>query len=368
MSHKIERPYDIVFSDKGKEWHGLAVETPTIDRSVLAPLFFNVVETAYIKGYVKLDGGDLTSVKFSDNKGIVADLRGLRDSQDLEGQPDIVPLSVMTEHYKIMHNESVFRAVEKAFDGVDHTVTAAGTLDRCRRFFVTVALSEHRGFSAAGDKFMSYVNFLTSHDGSLALQFYDSTTRIVCNNTLNMSLYGKKNMHVKIRHTAGADLELDHISEFLGTLLQRREFFVQDMERLAEKKVTHEEAYDAITGWQFDRVGKPATMSTRSKNAVEGIYDKFLSGNGNLGETRYDVLNGFTDYYSNGDGVGKQVEPIQRVANGLFGNAANLKAVFTNRLLQEGGWEAMVSLGRTVNGRGSTVFVSHEKVGSVGKN
>jgi phage/plasmid-like protein (TIGR03299 family) len=274
----------------------------------------------------------------------------------------------MTDHYKVMPNEDIYRAIEKSMEGVEHTITTAGTLDRCRRFFVTVALGEHRGFTVAGDKFQSYVNFLTSHDGSLALQFYDSMTRIVCNNTLNMSLYGRKNMHMKIRHTSGADMELDHISQFLNTLLMRREEFSQDMSRLAEQKVSHEEAYDAITGWQHERVGKPAKMSTRSQNAIEGIYELFHRGKGNLGETRYDVWNGLTDYYSNGDGVGKQVEPLQRVANGLFGGASNLKVIFTNRILQPEGWESMVRTGRMVNGRESTVFMPATQLEGIGVN
>ncbi|MBU6300554.1 MAG: DUF932 domain-containing protein [Verrucomicrobia bacterium] len=365
MAHRIESPYDIVFSDQGKEWHGLARVVKRINRKTLSPLFFKLIETDWIEGAVTGLAGNGCVVRFPESKGIVADLRG---RGDLNGNPDIIPMAVLTDQYRIIENETVFQAVERALDGLEHRVTTAGTLDRCRRFFVTVALEKFPGFEAGGDRYLSYLNFVTSHDGTVALQFYDSTTRIVCNNTLNMSLVGAKTMQVKIRHLPGAETQLTHISEVLNTVLEGRGRFATALDGLARKRVNEEETRDVITGWQYERLGKPPVMSARTRNAIGEICRLFSDGSGNQGRTRYDVWNGLTDYYSNGSGVGIKATSPQRTANALFGHAANLKIDFTKRILEEGGWESMVESGRAANPRGTSVFIAREKEGAVGKN
>ena len=50
-----------------------------------------------------------------------------------------------------------------------------------------------------------------------------------------------------------------------------------------------------------------------------------MSGRGNSGETLYDGINAFTDFFTHGNGVGKNTNSGQRVAKANFGRGSDWK-------------------------------------------
>ena len=73
-------------------------------------------------------------------------------------------------------------------------------------------------------------------------------------------------------------------------------------------------------------------LSSRTRNAIEGIAGLFANGKGNKGRTAYDLLNGATEYWTSGDGTGKKASRLEKVSKGLFGTAAEHKRAFVNLL------------------------------------
>jgi hypothetical protein len=76
-----------------------------------------------------------------------------------------------------------------------------------------------------------------------------------------------------------------------------------------------------------------AELATRSRNAAEEIAMLFLRGQGNKGQTMYDLLNGATEYWSNGDGTGKKADSLTKAYKAQFGGAAEHKTAFANFLM-----------------------------------
>jgi hypothetical protein len=315
----------MVFSNKGAEWHGTAIHKKPdgsaleITEEVLSPILFRVCKLENLVGTI-----DGISVPVPGLQVVAADLRHRNEG--------FTPLGTHTESYKIIENREVFKAMERAMDGIPHVITTAGTLNGCRRFFISVQLRDGSEFMVNGEKFHGVYNFITSHDGTLALQSYNSITRIVCNNTLLASLHSAKNA-VRIKHLQNAPVEMLNMAEFINDSLQVRAEFTENYGTLMESRITHEEAQLAITGYMWNELDSPEKFSTRSKNVISGVMELFRHGRGNRGETVADLLNGYTDYFSNGRGTGIKSAPITRAVNSHFGNAAEKKARFGKILL-----------------------------------
>lgn len=70
--------------------------------------------------------------------------------------------------------------------------------------------------------------------------------------------------------------------------------------------------------------GKP-DVSPQSMNNANGAAILFARGAGNAGKTLYDAFNGFTQYYTSGDGCGKKADSATRFSRSEFGQPAEHK-------------------------------------------
>lgn len=320
MSHCIEST-DLVLSDRSPEWHGLARVVPSIGDGEMKPLLFHIDEGP-VSTFADTGAG-LAPVSLPGFKALTA----IRDGR-------AHPLAVHADTYKVIENSCVWEALKRALKNHPHTVTTAGTLGGLRRFFISVQLHDAGGFKAAGDDFRAYLNFITSHDGTLALKAYDSHTRIVCQNTLNASLATAGKFGVSIRHTSGASAEIRGMEQWIDATLEARRDLGGFLDQMAETPIASIDARKATAGWLWEFANRPAEMGTRYRNHVDGIVDRFAYGRGTHGRTVYDLWNGVTEYYTSGAGAGKTVSHGERVANSFFGGASERKADFTRRLLK----------------------------------
>lgn len=300
-------------------------------------------------------------VKLENYKAVAADLRH-------RGQ-GFAPLGMHSDEYKVIENSAVWEAINKALEKHPHTITTVGTLDGCKRFFVSAQLSaDGAGFEVNGERFNAYLNFITSHDGSLACQAYDSNTRIVCNNTLRASM-GDARHRVSIRHTSGADVELKGVSAWISDALAGRVQFQQKYDQAMHTACDEETALTFLTGWFYRKSIKPVKrgsvvngevapgenkrLSTRTRNQIDEIMERYLKGRGNKGQTFADLLNGVTEHYTSGSGVGltkggEQITMAERRMVADFGNAAAVKTEFARVILNADGseYQEIVTVGR----------------------
>lgn len=348
MAHQIEEN-DLTYSTSGPEWMGLAaVRKPEEMADAVSTLFFPIVEG---EASVTIDGVSVPLLDPDSGKGwkvIAADCRNLPQvAERAVHPPAIVPLHIPKQSYAPIENERAYEAICDAFDkaGIEFTLSTCGTLGNLTRFYLSVALEGLNVKCPRGFDIQSYLTLMTSHNGTHDLRIMDSHIKPVCANTVNAIMRNHGDLSLNVRHTKNADLEITDMSERVADFMtgaadleialatldgleadtSRMEsiaagFFVLPAVRQAKKV-------------DLDKLG----MSTQSRNAVTGIVDLAANGKGNTGKTLYDLMNGATDYWSNGDGIGnpEKVSLAKRVYRSRFGKASEHKTGFTRYLMSE---------------------------------
>jgi len=325
MAHRIHQPFDIVYSTESREWHGLAHQVPAINREVIKPILFPIVEG---KITLSLDGENVT---LEDQKALVADYRF---RTDIPAGQRIRPLSVMGKDYSVITNESVLGAVETAIEkhGLDARLCTAGTVRSGRHFFLSLQQDKNMVEFQSGDTWEFYLNLTTSHDGTDSLNAYLCGFRTVCYNTLRAGL-DSADTKVRIFHTKNAQLQMDSLPEILVAMRNKQLDTVEALAMLAGIRCDITRARRIVSGYFAQIQGASAkdgkvTFSTRTANTVDGILATYRGGKGNRGETLYDLLNGVTEYYTHGDGSGQTGTRGDKAFRSEFGGAAEHKERF----------------------------------------
>ena len=348
MAHCIEKPIDEVYSVI-PAWHGLEVIRPlgitAEDVYRLCPKIHEVPLSVTIDGET-LDVGEKT---------LVADYSVCR-SEIVGNENRFAVLGSHGAKYSVISNCELYETLKAGIGDAGKIVTA-GTLGKGKRAFFSVLLNDGSDFSVerangVKDTFKSHLNFVTSHDGTLAAQAYDSMIRIVCQNTLDWSLEAAGAVGFKVYHTSGAQVAMQNMGELISAVLQGRRGFTDAMRELEMIQLSTDAAREIATGY-FALIGakmnggKIDALATRSANAADEISALFGRGKGNDGKTAYDLLNGATEYWTSGAGVGKTGSVAKRVSSSQFGTGAEHKVRFTKALrfnrdeMREAGKEAL---------------------------
>lgn len=327
MAHGIVTPYDQVLSTTSKEWHGLATVVERIDDSTVEPLLFPIIEG---ETYVRI--GDQT-IKVPNRKTLVADLRGRSVNPDapfyLEPDDNLIPMHSPKDSYQPIPNRDIWDGLKVAIAHTGGKIVTAGTFNCCQKFFISVDIG-HSESLINGDEFNAYLNFVTSHDGTLAAQAHDSQIRQVCRNTVMQSLQLSGDIGFKVYHTKNAPVVMEKFSELLNAVLQGRVTFKNQMEYLASVGITFDQAKHIALAFLSEDKKFP---SHQAHNMALEIQDTFKNGMGNKGKTLYDLFNAFTETYTHGSGVGKKSSAEEKTYKANFGKAADRKTEFTNHLL-----------------------------------
>lgn len=338
MSHQIEET-DLTFSTSGKEWHGLAVHVPEITLETVKPLLFPFVEgepsVSIETGEYSEDGSPvMETIRVEGFKTILADLRGREDL--LPGLRRFQPLHTPKDSYRVISNLEVWECVQKAIEGLDVKIVTAGTLDNCKKFYVSVDLGGADLKTACGDKFQAILNFLTSHDGSINMLAKDWMHRVVCANTFGWcAAYEGGAVSVRVPHTKNAGISIDNLGTYLNTVIKGRQKIMEAMSYLETVKMSSpsQAAYVAaayLNGPDADEI------STRTFNRAVEIRDLSVTGKGNSGKTRADMFNGFTEFFTHHAGAGgEKADKAKRWSAATFGAAADHKEAFLSLMMDE---------------------------------
>lgn len=325
MSACIEE-HDIVFSTEGTEWHDMAKHTTKekisqdIEENLLVPILSGVPSLLMESGEV---------IKLEAYQTILADIRFR------QGETSYVPLHTPKKSYRPISNKEVYDCVRGAIEGTGATITTAGTLENLKKFFISVDLGGDELRAPNGDKFAAFLSFMTAHDGTLTLTCLDSFIRIVCMNTFRASLFSGGNaLNVSIPHTKNAGVQINNFSDYLNQVLVSRGKVMEAMGFLLNYVVSDSEVDSVLAGFFTEEESEE--MSTRSFNRIEPIKTLFRKGKGNHGESRYDLFNGFTEYFTSGEGAGgSKADKAKRLTVSQFGKAADHKENFLTLLLDD---------------------------------
>lgn len=381
MSHQIELPIDRVFSTVGTEWHGLATPCEKIDdanmrelcpKIISGPMALNMgIKT---DDYAALRKAAMSAVSKKNNeagvvmtpdewaqgvanavlnlcpmpsyKALVADYREVRPDLLADECGGLVPLHIPKNSYGEIENGEVWELAKQSLAEVDAKVSCAGTLKAGKLFFISVNLGADGGKfevtlpDGTKDAYLANLCFITSHDGTLGVEAYDSTVRICCANSLRWSREAAGEIGFKVYHTMNRKPAMANLPALVNRILTGRANFRDQMSYLASEEISQIDARKLFAGYFVQAALAMAVkdeaaylLGSRTKNTLESLSVLFSKGIGCDGKTLYSALNAMTQHYTTGDGAGANADKLTKLCKANFGKAADHKTAFVNLLL-----------------------------------
>ena len=292
----------------GKEpWHGLGNKLP---------------ENASIETWMKAAGMSWEIkrgvVQFTPNSGEWFKTIPVSDSHVLYRGDNLEPLGIVSAKYKVVQPGQVLEFFRDLLP-VGFTLDTAGTLFGGKRFWALASIGESAIITGQDDLVNGYLLLSSSADGTLATTAKFTTVRVVCNNTLSMSLSRKEAKEISISHRS--DYDGARIKQALGVATGAFHSFISASRDLASRGVSRTQAESMTASLLRDNAGTTRDDVTKSK-AYNSILSLFEHGQGNNGETAWDWVNGVTEYVDHVQ-RGKSVD--HKVVNSWYGKGDQMK-------------------------------------------
>jgi phage/plasmid-like protein (TIGR03299 family) len=203
MSHEVEmiNGEGQMFTVKQKAWHGLG--------RVLAKAPETSKEAITLAG---LDWGVEKREVYWKTPD-TGEFYRIPDRVSLVRTSDQKPLSIVSDHYRVLQNSEAFEFFDPIIKEGKATYETAGSL--CGGRVIWVMANLNRAIEVVkGDEIRRYLLLSNSHGFNKSVQIMTCSTRVVCLNTLNMALasggaYG-------IWHQGNMKAEMDKVKELLG--------------------------------------------------------------------------------------------------------------------------------------------------------
>lgn len=180
----------------------------------------------------------------------------------------------------------------------------------------------------------SYLLLATSCDGTLATTATPTTVRVVCNNTLTISLSGATRA-IKVPHSTRFDSQA--VKKQLGIAVSQWDEFIYRMRTLSERKVQWTEAMSFFMEVLCDTSAHdPIPNVLPNKRAMEKVQSLY-EGKGRGSEmesargTAWGLLNAVTEYV---DHEKRARSHEYRMDSAWFGQGAVVKQKALNAALQ----------------------------------
>lgn len=270
-------------------------------------------------------------------------------THDAEGQPIPAPakatfrddtgalLGVVGPFYEPLQNVDAFKFFQPFLDNGLATLETAGSLRDGKRVWVMakLGLEDSVIVPQSDDRVSKYVLLSNSHDGTLAIRVGFTPVRVVCNNTLQMSIQDKASRLIRVRHVGKPAEALDKIREIMNLANQQFEATAEQYRLLASKEINQKdlEKYVKIVFSTPKQLEDPEAQG--GSKVLPNIVRLFEKGRGNdmagVKGTLWAAYNAVTEYvqYERGEEAGTRLD------NTWFGQGAmiNKKALDTALIL-----------------------------------
>lgn len=234
-------------------WHGLGVQVPEdiapMDMMTVAGLDWRVEE---VESFVEFDGRKIPTGQ----KALVRDVDG----------------RVLTQVGKNWHpcqNHEAFNFFNDFIEAGNMKMHTAGSL-KDGEIIWALAKVEDDFELFNGDKVESYMLFSNPHQYGKTIDIRFTPIRVVCNNTLTLSLNTKSESAVKVNHRSAFDAE--KVKETMGIAHFKMGQYKEMAEFLGNKRAT-DDAVNKYFGHLFGRSTKnEEELSRTGKRAVEILH------------------------------------------------------------------------------------------------
>ncbi len=121
-----------------------------------------------------------------------------------------------------------------------------------------------------GDKIESYLLFTNPHQYGKSIDIRFTPIRVVCNNTLTLSLSGKKDLMVRLTHRSGFDVE--QVKNVLGIANSKMDTYKETAEFLGSKMFTADKLNEYLDE-VFPVAGKKSKELSRPAKTVKDLME-----------------------------------------------------------------------------------------------
>ena len=205
-------------------------------------------------------------------------------------------VSVGSDYSVIQFGDTARNFCNAAFGTDSRVVDTMGVLGAGERMFTTF-LGETTDIRP-GDPITSYNILSTSHDGTGAVLWFGSDTRVVCQNTLRIALANMRNT-VSIRHTKNAQPNVNAACKALADAVALRAKRVEAFKVMGNRDVTVGEFkmfLDALYPVKRDGEGKEETggKTVAKRERLTALFEGAATGSRLAGKTAWGVFQAVT--------------------------------------------------------------------------
>jgi phage/plasmid-like protein (TIGR03299 family) len=242
-------------------------------------------------------------------------------------------LSVVSQRYQVVQPREVLEFYRDLTEYSGYELETAGVLKGGRKLWALARTGQSTAIKG-NDVVSSYLLLATSCDGTLATTATPTTVRVVCNNTLTISLNGA-NCAIKVPHSTRFDSHA--VKKQLGIAVSQWDEFMYRMRALADRKIQWPEAMCFFMEVLCDTSAHdPIPNVLPNKQAMEKVRNLY-EGKGRGSEmessrgTAWGLLNAVTEYV---DHERRARNPEYRIDSAWFGQGAVIKQKALEAALQ----------------------------------
>jgi len=259
----------------------------------------------------------------------MGDLLAYPEQQVLYRSDTREPLSVVSRRYQVVQPEEILAFYRDLTEVAGFELDTAGVLKGGRKMWA-LARTGQTGVLAGADRINGYLLLATACDGTMATTAQFTSVRVVCNNTLAVSLREQGARKVTVPHSTRFDA--DQVKQQLGISVAGWSRFMDELKGLSERKVTDKEAQrflervlvpEGLDQWQR-KYGKGKAAEPRALKQIHDLYQgqgrgaHLASSHG----TAFGLLNAVTEFV---DHKRRARSTDYRLDSAWFGPGAQLK-------------------------------------------
>lgn len=231
------------------------------------------------------------------------------------------PLSVVSQRYNVVQPREILEFYRDLTEVSGFELETAGVLKGGKKIWALARTGQSTSLKG-NDVTKGYVLLATACDGSMATTAQFTSVRVVCNNTLAVSLFQEKNNAVKVPHSTRFDPQA--VKKSLGISVSAWDDFMYQMKVLSERPVSLREArnfYHSVFS------SKNVGGKTNERSMAKAI--SLFEGNGRGSQlassknTAFGLLNSVTEFI---DHEKRAQSSGHRMDSAWFGHGANTKS------------------------------------------
>ncbi len=277
------------------------------------------IESSDVSYYAQHAAGGQLIMPFSDNKVLYR-------SDTLE------PLSVVSQRYQEVQPSEILEFYRDLTEQADFELETAGVLKGGRKFWALAKTGQSTALKGK-DVSNGYILLATACDGTLATTAQFTSIRVVCNNTLAISLADKSGSVVKVPHSTVFDAA--KVKNQLGISINQWNEHMYQMKQLTERRITQAQATnylnrlfndvdDTLIMFPTNNKTQKAVPNAKAMNQIMTMFNG--QGRGaeldSARDTAYGLLCAVTEFV---DHERRAMSTDHRLDSAWFGTGANLK-------------------------------------------